>query len=120
MLLQRAKEVGDWDLCKELARFLMALDESGEELRRAVKKMNIQPNFPSSLLSSTSASSSSYAVSKAGNANSMPDRSEESKLPDFFGGGKIAALDSAATGISRETGISSKSASEVEEGGEKV
>ena len=40
-LLQRAKEEGDWDLCKELARFLMALDESGATLRDAVQKMNL-------------------------------------------------------------------------------
>ena len=41
-LLQRAQEVGDWDLCKELARFLMALDESGDTLREAVEKMDIR------------------------------------------------------------------------------
>ena len=40
-LLQQAKEAGDWDLCKELARFLMALDESGDTLRQAVLRMNI-------------------------------------------------------------------------------
>lgn len=43
-LLQKAKEKGDWDLCKELARFLMALDESGEELRKAVDRMDLQPS----------------------------------------------------------------------------
>lgn len=41
-LLQRAKEAGDWDLCKELARFLMALDASGETLREALSRMNIE------------------------------------------------------------------------------
>ena len=40
-LLQKAKEVDDWDLCKELARFLMALDESGDTLRQAVQRMDI-------------------------------------------------------------------------------
>lgn len=40
-LLQRAKEADDWDLCKELARFLMALDESGDTLRDAVERMDI-------------------------------------------------------------------------------
>lgn len=40
-LMQMAKEEGDWDLCKELARFLMALDETGNELRKAVEKMGI-------------------------------------------------------------------------------
>ena len=43
-LLQQAKEVGDWDLCKELARFLMALDESGNTLRKALEQMDLKPN----------------------------------------------------------------------------
>lgn len=42
-LLQRAKEAGDWDLCKELARFLMALDESGDTLRLSLAKMDLSP-----------------------------------------------------------------------------
>lgn len=41
-LLEKAKETGDWDLCKELARFLMALDESGDTLREALTRLNIQ------------------------------------------------------------------------------
>ena len=42
-LLQRAKNAGDWELCKELARFLMALDESGDALRVAMEKMQLEP-----------------------------------------------------------------------------
>ena len=42
-LLQKAKEAEDWDLCKELARFLMALDVSGNMLRDAFEKMQLQP-----------------------------------------------------------------------------
>ena len=41
-LLQRAKQAGDWDLCKELARFLMALDRNGGMLREALHRMNIE------------------------------------------------------------------------------
>lgn len=41
-LLQRAKDVGDWDLCKELARFLMALDESGDSLREAMRWIDVR------------------------------------------------------------------------------
>ncbi|KAL8804206.1 MAG: hypothetical protein Q9200_005919 [Gallowayella weberi] len=41
-LLQKAKEVGDWDLCKELARFLMALDASGDTLHEALGRMSVQ------------------------------------------------------------------------------
>lgn len=40
-LLRRAKEADEWELCKELARFLMALDESGDLLRDAVERMEI-------------------------------------------------------------------------------
>ena len=42
-LLQKAKEAADWDLCKELARFLMALDESGDTLRAALERMDLNP-----------------------------------------------------------------------------
>lgn len=42
-LLQRAKEAGDWDLCKELARFLMALDETGDTLRLSLARMDLSP-----------------------------------------------------------------------------
>ncbi|KAL8688053.1 MAG: hypothetical protein Q9218_005942, partial [Villophora microphyllina] len=41
-LLQLAREEGDLDLCKELARFLMALDESGDTLREALSRMEIR------------------------------------------------------------------------------
>ncbi|KAF2668056.1 RIC1-domain-containing protein [Microthyrium microscopicum] len=37
-LLQRAKDVQDWELCKELARFLMAMDDSGTTLKRTLSK----------------------------------------------------------------------------------
>ncbi|KAF2748123.1 RIC1-domain-containing protein [Sporormia fimetaria CBS 119925] len=57
-LLRRAKDEQDWDLCKELARFLMALDESGETLRRTLELVElsspgraatgVQPHFSSS------------------------------------------------------------------------
>lgn len=42
-LLQRAKDAADWDLCKELARFLMALDGSGDMLREALARTAIRP-----------------------------------------------------------------------------
>ena len=42
-LLERAKDVEDWELCKELARFLMALDASGDTLREALVKIGLTP-----------------------------------------------------------------------------
>ncbi|KAI9700222.1 MAG: hypothetical protein M1820_006890 [Bogoriella megaspora] len=40
-LLRRAIEEHDWELCKELARFLMALDESGNTLRHALSEVDL-------------------------------------------------------------------------------
>jgi hypothetical protein len=41
-LLALAKERGDWELCGELARFLMALDASGDALRKAVVDVGLR------------------------------------------------------------------------------
>lgn len=41
-LLQRAKSAGDWDLCKELARFLMALDPGGATLRKTLEMVELK------------------------------------------------------------------------------
>ncbi|KAF2866777.1 RIC1-domain-containing protein [Massariosphaeria phaeospora] len=41
-LLERAKAEQDWDLCKELARFLMALDESGATLRQTLELVELK------------------------------------------------------------------------------
>jgi len=41
-LLSRAMREEDWELCKELARFLAALDETGETLREAMELANIR------------------------------------------------------------------------------
>jgi RAB6A-GEF complex partner protein 1 len=40
-LLRRAREERDWELCKELARFLMALDETGATLREAMRVVDL-------------------------------------------------------------------------------
>lgn len=39
-LLTRAMNEGDWDLCKELARFLAAMDDSGEVLQEVMRLVN--------------------------------------------------------------------------------
>ena len=41
-LLARAKSEEDWELCKELARFLTALDESGATLREALEMVDLR------------------------------------------------------------------------------
>lgn len=43
-LLGRAMREEDWELCKELARFLAALDETGDTLREALEMVNVNPN----------------------------------------------------------------------------
>lgn len=40
-LLRAAKAAEDWDLCKELARFLVALDESGATLKEALELVDL-------------------------------------------------------------------------------
>lgn len=45
-LLRKAMERGKWELCKELARFLMALDEKGDTLREALVLVDM-PGTPS-------------------------------------------------------------------------
>lgn len=88
-LLQKAKECGDWDLCKELARFLMALDESGEELRKAVKRMDLQSSPSSPSASTSSASASSTAITRtAQDEIPKPEYSVRLKSPRPNGSGK--------------------------------
>lgn len=40
-VLTRAIREGDWELCKELARFLAALDQTGETLQQVMKMANL-------------------------------------------------------------------------------
>lgn len=43
-LIGLASQKGDWELCGELARFLIALDSSGEMLRRAIGRVGLRPS----------------------------------------------------------------------------
>ncbi|KAJ5436799.1 Ribosome control protein 1 [Penicillium cf. griseofulvum] len=43
-LIALASQKGDWELCAELARFLIALDASGEMLRRAISRVGLRPD----------------------------------------------------------------------------
>jgi hypothetical protein len=47
-LLDRARAANDWELCKELARFLVALDGSGATLRRALESVGLARPQPAS------------------------------------------------------------------------
>jgi hypothetical protein len=50
-LLRLASQKGDWELCGELARFLIALDGSGEMLRRAIISVGLRNGALSPLAS---------------------------------------------------------------------
>ena len=41
-LFRHAVDVGEWELCKELSRFLMALDASGETLRETMRSVGLE------------------------------------------------------------------------------
>jgi len=41
-LLRRAKDVGDWDLCRELARFLVGIDDSGHLLKTVIASAGLR------------------------------------------------------------------------------
>jgi len=43
-LLQRAKEAGDWDLCRELARFLVGIDDTGALLDTVIAAAGLRPS----------------------------------------------------------------------------
>lgn len=49
-LLKLASDNGDWELCAELARFLVALDPSGKMLKDAVIKVGLRRDCKSPLL----------------------------------------------------------------------
>lgn len=44
-VLSRAIEEGDWELCKELARFLAAMDETGEVLKEVMHMVNMGQRY---------------------------------------------------------------------------
>lgn len=91
-LLQKAKENGDWDLCKELARFLMALDESGNELRKAMQKIGFQPAHYSGESSATNES-----------GNPSPEMTIRLKPPRPNGTRRYSVLDEADTDDNAES-----------------
>ncbi|KAM5504598.1 WD40 repeat protein [Microsporum canis] len=48
-LLRLASQRGDWELCGEIAQFLIALDGSGEVLKRAVVRVGLRREAPGSI-----------------------------------------------------------------------
>ncbi|TID21679.1 Protein RIC1-like protein [Venturia nashicola] len=78
-LLRRAREEGDWELCKELARFLVALDASGKTLRTALEEVGVQsPHEGGSLASRISELSVTSGRGKNGIGLGIEDVSNHS------------------------------------------
>lgn len=71
-LLRKAKQAEDWELCKEVARFLMALDYSGGILREALEKMKI--SSPSQTLDNVAATINGVQSQKSSHSRSRSPR----------------------------------------------
>lgn len=106
-LLQKAKESGDWELCKELVRFLMALDESGNELRKALQRIGLQP---------THTSGESSATNESGNPS--PEMTIRLKPPRLNGTRRYSVLDEVDDDYNAEStsATSTEDGSRVEDG----
>jgi hypothetical protein len=52
-LFNRATKEGDWDLCKELARFLVGIDETGNLLKTVLYKAELRDSRPHDSYSSS-------------------------------------------------------------------
>jgi hypothetical protein len=68
-LLKRAKDEREWELCKELARFLRALDDDGSTLQRALEDVGLASPRKDGMTLRTSRLSISSGVS--GGMNSL-------------------------------------------------
>lgn len=93
-LLKQARQEGDWELCRELARFLMALDREGRVLREALEVVGLgrdgSEGFGGVSSSSSSSASSSGKVLGLGISGSSEKSFEKWKLEetgfsDYFG-----------------------------------
>lgn len=82
-LLRLATHKGDWELCGELARFLIALDRSGDMLRRAVVRLGLRnPNNGGNL---SPAASSTGSRQFQGSTLHLPSPSPGSLSPRSTG-----------------------------------
>jgi len=102
-LLRKAMERGEWELCKELARFLMALDERGDTLREALVLVDMPgtPSRPGTAVkiggdgdSGEEVARSSFGPATAGNAVDVQRKVSAN------GRGKNTGLGLANTGLS--------------------
>jgi hypothetical protein len=74
-LIALASQKGDWELCAELARFLIALDASGEMLQRAIAKVGLRPDSGSTKKSFNTSATRFSAAGVQGLGLNLPIRS---------------------------------------------
>lgn len=73
-LIGLASQKSDWELCAELARFLIALDASGEMLQRAIARVGLRSRPSANGTHSRLASRSGSAASAKGLGLGLPAR----------------------------------------------
>ncbi|EEQ90413.2 hypothetical protein RJZ56_001996 [Blastomyces dermatitidis] len=87
-LLRLASQKGDWELCGELARFVIALDDSGEMLQRAVVKVGLrrgdQPS-PNPLGVNRTGNGTVSSSGTLGLALTLPEQDPASLSPNSIG-----------------------------------
>ncbi|KAL2372648.1 hypothetical protein RJ035_006191 [Blastomyces gilchristii] len=87
-LLRLASQKGDWELCGELARFVIALDDSGEMLQRAVVKVGLrrgdQPS-PNPLGVNRTGNRTVSSSGTLGLALTLPEQDPASLSPNSIG-----------------------------------
>jgi hypothetical protein len=76
-LLKRAKDEGEWELCKELARFLRALDDDGSTLQKALEDVGLASPRKDGVILRTSRLSVSSGVSGGINGLRLLSSGEE-------------------------------------------
>ncbi|KAI9738573.1 MAG: hypothetical protein M1834_008077 [Cirrosporium novae-zelandiae] len=89
-LLRRAKKAGDWDLCKELARFLIALDETGSTLREALDAVDFSDSSSEDGLGISGVSRNGRLGSDLTITGPMSGLSGSSGSPQSFGSSENA------------------------------
>ncbi|CAM1507280.1 Fc.00g069210.m01.CDS01 [Cosmosporella sp. VM-42] len=92
-LLSRAMREGDWELCKELARFLAAMDETGETLKEAMRMVDVvlrqEPGYDS--IGSRLQIPMSRVVNGSSRIGSGDEEETESDRPSGSDAGSIAS-----------------------------
>ncbi|KAI5209726.1 hypothetical protein AUEXF2481DRAFT_66408 [Aureobasidium subglaciale EXF-2481] len=88
-LLKRAREEGDWDLCKELARFLVGIDETGNLLKTVLVRAGLKTAEPDTTTYSSSDGGDENVMTFDDNGDSDGAAVQTSDRSDGHSGGSI-------------------------------